>query len=65
MGGAGAPDPDDFDDLPETHLEDEDYEAFVRRELDDRGRPRGTPKVTAIILLLILVVLAVAVVALG
>ena len=55
---------DDFDDLPQTHLDDEAYEAFLERELDAHGNVRGTPPVTLILVVLIVLVLAVAVVAL-
>jgi hypothetical protein len=58
-------DPDDFDDLPSTHLEDDEYEAFLRRELDAEGRPRESLPVTAILVALIVVVLALAFVVLG
>jgi hypothetical protein len=42
-------DPDDiegFDDLPSTHLDDDEYDAFLARELDAEGRVRGEPRVT-------------------
>ena len=57
-------DDDDFDDLPQTHLDDEAYEAFLERELDAQGNVRGTPPVTRILIVLIVLALAVAVVAL-
>ena len=47
MGG------DDFDDLPETHLDDEDYDDFLAREFDDDGGLRGDPPVTRFLILLI------------
>ena len=55
----------DFDDLPETHLDDEDYDAFIAREFDAGGRPRETSaqRVTWVIgfLIVLAVVLAIAV----
>lgn len=66
MTAEGEPDADDdFDDVPQTHLDDEAYEEFLERELDHEGNVRGPPPVTLIILVLIVIVLAVAVVALG
>jgi hypothetical protein len=55
---------DDFDDLPQTHLDDDAYEEFLQRELDGAGRPRGIPPVAIVILVLVVLVLAVAVVSL-
>lgn len=57
-------DDDDFDDLPQTHLDDEAYEEFLERELDGSGRPRGLPPVAIVILVLAVLVLAIAVVSL-
>jgi len=54
-------DGDDFDDLPQTHLDDEAYEEFLDRELDATGRPRGRPPVAVVILVLVALVLAIAV----
>ena len=51
-----------FDDLPETHLEDDEYEAFLDREFGSDGTPRGGPAVGVVILVIVLVVLAIAVV---
>ena len=56
---------DDFDDLPQTHLDDEAYEAFLKREMDADGNVRDTPPVTLILVVLIVLALAIAVVALG
>lgn len=56
MGG----DDDDFDDLPSTHLDDDEYEAFLDREMDGRGKLRGTPPVGWILLVLGLIVLGLA-----
>lgn len=58
MGDAqGAPAGDaepDFDDLPETYLDDAAYAEFLARELDEEGRPRAAgPPVTAWLLWLI------------
>ena len=56
-------DPEDFEDLPSTHLDDEAYEEFLERELDAHGRPRGVPRVGLVIFVLIVILLAVMVVA--
>ena len=56
---------DEFDDLPQTHLDDEAYEAFLKQELDADGNVRDTPPVTLILVVLIVIALAVAVVTLG
>lgn len=53
---------DDFDDLPQTHLDDDAYEEFLKRELDDAGNFRGVPPVAVVILVLAVLVLAIAVV---
>ncbi len=63
--GTAFDDEDDFDDLPGTHLDDEAYEAFLKRELDGSGRPRGVPPVAIVIVVLAVLVLAIAVVSLG
>lgn len=63
-GTAVDDDDDDFDDLPQTHLDDEAYEEFLQRELDGAGRPRGIPPVAVVILVLAVLVLAIAVVSL-
>ena len=55
-------DADDFDDLPQTHLDDDAYEEFLKRELDDAGNFRGVPPVAVVILVLAVLVLAIAVV---
>ena len=55
-------DADDFDDLPQTHLDDDAYEEFLKRELDGAGRFRGVPPVAVVILVLAVLVLAIAVV---
>ena len=57
-------DEDDFDDLPQTHLDDEAYEEFLKRELDGSGRQRSLPPVAIVILVLVVLVLAIAVVSL-
>lgn len=43
----------DFDDIPETHLDDEDYEAFLEREFDADGQLRDGPPVTRFLLIAI------------
>ena len=62
--GTAVDDDDGFDDLPQTHLDDEAYEEFLARELDGAGRPRGVPPVAIVILVLVVLVLAIAVVSL-
>ena len=57
-------DEDDFDDLPQTHLDDEAYEEFLMRELDGSGRLRGMPPVAIVLVVLAILVLAIAVVSL-
>lgn len=48
---------DDGDlDLPSTHLDDEDYDAFVAREFDARGRVKGDPPIGRIVLVLLAVI---------
>jgi len=50
-------DPEDaFDDLPETHLDDEAYDAFVASAFDDEGRVRGDPPVGRFILALVVAI---------
>ena len=51
---------DDFDDLPETHLDDEEYEEFLKREMDPGGRLREGPPVGWILLVLTVIVLGLA-----
>lgn len=46
----GDDDDDGLDDLPSTHYTDEEYERFVAENLDARGRPKGDPPVTALLL---------------
>ena len=52
---------DDFDDLPETHLDDDAYDDFLSREFDAEGHVRGEPRVGRFILM---VIVALAIVAL-
>jgi hypothetical protein len=59
-GSGGDDDADGFDDLPETHLEDDDYDEFVRREFDAGGHLKEGPPVTVILVVLIILVLAIA-----
>jgi len=60
---AGAPGDEEgeFDDFPETHLGDEEYEEFQRRNFDTQGRLRDGPPVTRILLVLIALLLLAAV----
>ncbi|MDJ0522636.1 MAG: hypothetical protein QNJ90_11265 [Planctomycetota bacterium] len=41
---------DDADDLPSTHLEDDEYDEFLAREFDAEGGLREELPVTKIIL---------------
>jgi hypothetical protein len=43
-------DGDEFDDIPSTHMEDDEYDRFVASEIDSQGRVKGDPPVTAILL---------------
>ncbi len=53
---------DDFDDLPETHLDDEDYDEFLAREFDSEGHVRGDPPVTRFLVMLIVLLALLAVI---
>ncbi|MDA1194437.1 MAG: hypothetical protein O2894_04570 [Planctomycetota bacterium] len=44
---------DDFDDFPETHLDDDEYAAYLEREFDADGGVRAGPPVARFILMLI------------
>ena len=46
-------DDDSYDDVPQTHLDDDSYEEFLNREFDGRGRLRGAPPVGLWIAILI------------
>ena len=63
-GGGGTAawddDPEGFDDVPELELDDEDYEAFLARELDPDGRIKGDPPVGRIILIVLVCLLVLA-----
>lgn len=50
--------------VPQTHLDDDDYELFLKREMDGQGRLRDGPPVGWILLVVIVVVLGIAFVAL-
>ncbi len=52
----------DFDDYPETHLDDDEYDEFIASEFDDKGRLKGPPPVALIIGLIVVAILMVAVV---
>jgi hypothetical protein len=41
---------DGFDDVPATHMEDDEYAAYVASEFDAQGREKRDPPVTAILL---------------
>ena len=60
----GGQDDDDFDDLPSTHLDDEAYDEFLKREMDGQGRLRDGPPIGWILVVLIVIVLGIAFVAL-
>ena len=65
MAPAAGHEDDDFDDLPETELDDDGYDRFLAREFDAAGRLRdGPPVVRWILLLLVLAVVAALAVAL-
>jgi hypothetical protein len=52
-------DGDDFDDIPATHMADDEYEEYVAAEFDAEGKEKGAPPVTAILLGLIAAILLV------
>ena len=43
----------DEDDVPDTHLDDDDYEDFLAREFDDEGHVKDGPPVTRFLLMAI------------
>jgi hypothetical protein len=51
---------EDFEDV-RTHLDDEAYEEFVRREMDGEGRRRDHPRVGIVLAVIGALVLALAV----
>jgi hypothetical protein len=53
-------DDEEFDDLPETSLDDEEYDRYVADEFDRSGRLRDGPPVGLILLILTVAVLLVA-----
>ncbi len=52
---------DDFDDFPETHLEDDDYDEFVKKNFGSGGGQKGDPPMGLWIGLICVVVLVFAV----
>ena len=50
----------DDDDLPSTHLDDDDYEAFLEREFDSAGGLRGELPVARIIVGIVAILLVLA-----
>ena len=46
-------DDDDFDDIPDTHLDDEAYAEFLAREFDGDGRLKDGPPVTRFLIMAI------------
>jgi hypothetical protein len=58
-GPRGAEDVEGFDDVPATHLADDEYDEFVAAEFDSEGREKRDPPVTAILLGLTVVILVV------
>ena len=51
---------DDYD-FPQTHLDDDAYDEFVKQEFDGAGSVRGGPRVGLVLFLLGVLVLAIAV----
>jgi hypothetical protein len=47
-----------FDDFPDTHLDDDEYDEFLEREFDTEGNLRGEPRVAWAIGLAIVLLLA-------
>lgn len=51
---------DDGDDLPSTHLDDDDYDEFLAREFDAEGGLRGELPVARVILGIVAILLVLA-----
>lgn len=49
------------DDYPDTHLDDEEYEAFLDREFDAQGRAKGDPPIARYVALAVLALVVLAV----
>ena len=60
MSAYGSDDDEPYEPEDMHYLEDEDYEAFVQRELDGQGGLRGSPPIGLIIGALVLILLVVA-----
>lgn len=58
---AGEGDGLDEDDLPATHMSDDEYAAYASETFDAEGRERGAPPVAAILIGITLLVILVAV----
>ncbi len=53
-------DGDGFDDLPSTHLDDDEYNEYLAREFDSVGGVKGDPPVGLWIGILIAILVAIA-----
>ena len=49
------------DDFPGTHLDDDDYDAFLAREFDGSGHAKGDPPIARYVALVVLALIALAV----
>ncbi len=60
---SGGEEEGDFDDFPETHLDEDDYEEFLAREFDAQGqhRPDGPPITTWLLTLIGVILLVIAI----
>jgi len=49
------------DDYPNTHLDDDEYEAFLASEFDGQGRVKGDPPIARYVALVVLALIVLAV----
>ena len=49
------------DDFPGTHLDDDEYDAFLAREVDAEGRAKGDPPIVRYVALVVLALVILAV----
>ncbi len=49
------------DDFPGTHLDDDEYDAFLEREFDAQGRAKGEPPIGRYVALAVLALVILAV----
>ena len=49
------------DDFPDTHLDDDEYDAFLAREFDAQGRAKGDPQIARYVALAVLALIILAV----